>query len=145
VIMAKQTTAQAIAASTNVLVTFDTAIINTDNMWNVAASNVLTVQHAGIYFILGEARWPATSGATLNNYLALDLLVNGTAAGTNSISCQMLPMINVITGQQVVGMANLAAGATIYLNVSHNAVGSITLQTDRGSSFLGAVFLTPSS
>ena len=148
-VLAKQTTTQSIAASTNTLINFDTAVINTDTMWVASVANQVTIQHAGIYFMFGELRFPGQTGATLANYFAVDILVNGTTPGTNSICYTAGPMLNITSalplGFQAFGCANLAAGATVYLNVSHNSGGAISTQVDRGNSFLGAVFLTPSS
>ena len=140
--LVKATTGQSIAVTTDVLVNFGSAVINNDNMWTASVANQITIQHAGIYLLFGQAKYPALAGATLNFGLAANLLVNGTAVPTNVVAFNLAPMINVTSAQSVATMASLAVNATVYLDVWHNAGAAVTLGTDRGSSFLGAVFLT---
>lgn len=136
---------QSIAANTDTLLNFGTAVINTDNMWTVSVPNHLTVVHAGIYVIFAQVRWQAISGATLSNGLNANLLVNGTAT-SNSVAMTTTAMMNTTgsagIGQFVGTIANLAVGATVYVDVYQNGGGAVSTLTDRGSSFLGAVFLT---
>jgi hypothetical protein len=141
-VLVKQTTGQSIAHFTNVLVNYQTAAINNDNMWTASVANQLTIQHAGIYLLFAGVRWPAMAGASLNNFTAANILVNGTNAATNTVALNDRAMLSTAGGQLVLAMANLAAGATAYVNVSHNQGGAQTLLTDFGGSFFGAVFLT---
>jgi hypothetical protein len=145
-VIAATTATQTISPSTGTLVSFGTASVNTDNMWTGSTATQITVNTAGIYWLFGQARWPAISGANLNNGLVCNLLVNGLATA-NVVATQTLPMLNLSPGatNQVGCIANLAAGAVVYLDVFQNAVGSITLQNDYGGSFLGAIFMTPST
>lgn len=145
-VIAQATSTQSISPSTGTLVTFGTATVNTDNMWVGGSATQITINTAGIYWLFGQCRWPAISGATLANGLVANIQVNGLNP-SDIVATQSLPMINSTPGatNQVGVIANLAAGAVAYLDVFQNAVGSITLQTDRGGSFLGAIFLTPST
>lgn len=141
------TSSQSIAASTDTLVTFQAAAVNTNNMWVAGSPTQITIQKAGIYWVFAQTHWPLVSGATLSNALVANLMVNGTTVPTNVVACQTLPMVNAGpgSGHQVGCLVNLAAGSTVFLDVWHNALGSISLQTDRGSTFFGAIFQTPST
>jgi len=144
-VIVNQTSGQVISNNTDTVVTFGSAGVNTDNMWTGSVPDRLTIQHAGIYWLFGQARWPSIAGASLSNGLAAYLLINGTST-TNAIGSGALPMLNVGNISEQVGcLANLAAGATVYLSVWQNSGANQTLQTDRGGSFLGAIFMTPST
>lgn len=145
-VIAATTATQSISPSSGTLVTFGAASVNTDNMWTGSVATQITINTAGIYWLFGQARWPSISGASLNNGLVCNLLVNGLSTA-NVVASQTLPMLNISPGatNQVGCIANLAAGAVVYLDVFQNAVGSITLQNDYGGSFLGAIFYTPST
>lgn len=141
ILLVTQTSGQVISNLTNTLVGFQSASINNDNMWTATSAQTITVQHAGIYVAFGGVRWPAIGGASLSNFMNANILVNGTNPATNTIASNDRPMLNAGGGQLVLQIANLAAGATMYLNVSHNQGGNQTLLTDSGGSFFGAVFL----
>src|SRR4051812_47309331 len=53
-VIARQTSGQSIPNNTNTLLNFQTAAINTDNMWTAALPNTITIQHAGIYLLMGQ-------------------------------------------------------------------------------------------
>lgn len=142
-VLAASTATQNITTATDTSVNFGAAGINTDNMWTASSPDRITVQHAGLYWLFAQARWPTIPGASLANGMHQHITINGT---TGAAASTALPMMNIgNVGGYVATILNLAAGATAYLVVWHNAGSTQTLQTDRGASFLGAVFLTPSS
>jgi len=145
-VIAKQTTGQAISNATDTLVNFQTATVNTDNMWTASAPNVLTVQHAGIYFVFSQARYPSVGANALNQVLTASLLANGTSFAANAIATMGIipPSVGSGTGPCFT-VINLAAGATLYLNLWQSTGGSVTLGTDGGATYLGAIFLTSST
>lgn len=144
-VLVNATSVQSITQNTDTLLNFQNAVINTDNMWTASVPNHLTIQHAGIYLLFAQWRIQAITGASLTNGLNLNLLVNGTST-TNSVSMSTTAMMNT-SGSSGIGVftatpANLAAGATVYADVFQNGGSAVNTVTDRGSSFLGAVFLT---
>jgi hypothetical protein len=146
-VIVRQTTGQSIPNTTDTLVTFNVADVNTDNMWVAGSPTVITIQHAGIYWIFTQARWGAYGPATLTTVGSPSILVNGTNPATNAVAQNVLPFVAGGAGatSQAGWLGNLAAGATIYLNVWQNIGGTATLQTNYGNTFLGAIFLTPST
>lgn len=146
-VIAKQTTGQSIPSATNTLVNFQTAAVNTDNMWNSSQPNQLTIQHAGIYFLYSQTRYGAVSNS-LSEVVTTSLLVNGTAVPGNAVStqAQIPPSVGAGTALMCISLVNLAAGSTVYLNAWQSTTGgAITLDTAYGGTYLGAVFLTPST
>jgi hypothetical protein len=147
-VIAVQNTPQTLNGNVDTLVTFNTTTVNTNNMWIPSQPTQLTVQVAGIYWIFGQIRWPVIASATFPaNWGQANLLQNGTNPNTNTISMNVVPFTTVPSGSasQVGCIANLAAGATLYLDAYPVWTGSAALQTSFGSSYLGAVFLTPST
>jgi hypothetical protein len=141
-VIVNTTSTQSAANNAYTTINFQSGAVNTDNMWTASLPNTVTINHAGIYWIFGQIRCPniATSGVAGN------IMVNGTAF-TNSKSTNIqTPSPSGFTGPtpQMGLMANLAAGSVLYLAIYQNTGGSITLQTDFGGSYLGAVFLSPS-
>lgn len=146
-VIAKQTTGQSIPGSTNTLVNFQTAVVNTDNMWVASVANQLTIQHAGIYLLYSQTRYGAVANA-LNYAVTTSLLVNGTAVPGNAVSTAAMIPVSVGSGTALICMSlqNLAAGSTVYLNAwQSTGGGSVTLDTAYGGTYLAAVFLTPST
>lgn len=143
----KQTTGQAISNSVDTLVSFQTAVINTDNMWVASQPNQLTIQHAGIYLVSGQCKW-FWSGASpsFGTVTVMSLLANGTTTA-NAIGANMALFDSAGPGiaNQAVMMVNLAAGATLYLNAWQSSGVTQTLATDFGGSYISAVFLTSST
>jgi len=144
-VIAKQTTGQAISNATDTLVNFQTAVVSTDNMWTASAANKITIQHAGIYFVFSQARYPAVGSNALNQVLTASLLANGTSF-TNAVATMGIipPSVGSGTGPCFT-VINLAAGATLYLNLWQSTGTTLTLGTDGGASYLGAIFLTSST
>jgi len=143
-VLVKQTTAQTVSNTTDTLVDFHSAVINNDNMWIPSVANQLVVQHAGVYWLYAQARWPPISvggGTTFSNVLAQRILVNGTSLA-NTVAYVTAPILNGEAATQLGTIVSLAVNATVYLDVWHNAGASITLKTDAGSSFLSATFIT---
>jgi hypothetical protein len=142
-VIAKQTTGQTLTTpNIDYLVNFQTAPVNTDNMWVSSVANQITIQHAGIYWLFGQVRWPPVAGTGVSS----SILLNGTSP-SNAASTQLIPCVNTGAGPATQNglIANLAAGSVLYLDVWQNTGGSLTLPTDFGGSYLGAIFLTPSS
>jgi hypothetical protein len=145
-VIAKQTTGQAIADSTDTLVTFQVADVNTDNMFTASVADHLTTQHAGIYLVFSQLRYNLSAGTVVSG----SILVNGTAPATNGVATQNVPLFGTPAGATgptpaSATIVNLAAGATIYLNAFQVSGGSKTLSTTFGGTYLGAIFLTPST
>ncbi|GAA1030811.1 MULTISPECIES: TNF domain-containing protein [Amycolatopsis] len=146
-VIAKQTTGQSIPNATNTLVNFQSAAVNTDNMWNASQPNQLTIQHAGIYLLYSQTRYGAVANS-LSEAVTTSLLVNGTAVPGNAVStqAQIPPSIGAGTALMCISLVNLAAGSTVYLNAWQSTTGgAITLDTAYGGTYLAAVFLTPST
>lgn len=146
-VIAKQTTGQSIPNNTNTLINFQSAAINTDNMWTASVPNQITIQHAGIYLLMGQIFYPQLAGATLTTNCGGYILVNGTVPGTNAVAVG-----GANGGQNAAGPAgnfmslqNLAAGATVFLNAAHTYGASSTLLTTFGGSYLSAIFITSST
>lgn len=155
-VIASQTTGQSIPSISDTLVTFNTAAVNTNNMWVASQANQITIQTAGIYWLFSQIRWPSLTQSVGNisgtvgdilKAVSSSILLNGTNAQTNSVATQLIPYVNTGAGPatQCGLIANLAAGSTVFLNAWQSALGSQTLPTNFGGSYLGAIFLTPSS
>ncbi|MFD2421678.1 hypothetical protein [Amycolatopsis pigmentata] len=142
-VIAKQTTAQGTTAGTFTTANFQAAVINTDNMWTASVPNQVTIQHAGIYYVFSQTRYPTTAYNTANAVDAY-ILANGTAFSNSITGQSMIPTGNSI-GTTIVAttITNLAAGSTLYLGVQTNF--NFNLDTGVGGSFLGAIFLTSST
>ena len=141
-VIAKQTTGQSVANTTDTLMNFQAAAVNTDNMWVASVANQVTIQHAGIYWLFSQVRWPPTTGTAVSS----SILVNGTVPA-NAMGTQLIPAVNTGAGPATQNglIANLAAGATAYVNAWQNTGASLTTPTDFGGTYLGAVFLTSST
>src|ERR1043165_6085029 len=74
-VIAKQTTGQTLATNTDTLINFQSAAINTDNMWTASVPNQFTIQHAGIYWLFTQTKWPTSAAG---NAVSSSILVNGT-------------------------------------------------------------------
>lgn len=145
-VIATQTTGQSIPVGANTLINFQSAAVNTDNMWTASVANQITIQHAGIYWVFSQTRYPSVTNA-LNYSVTASLLANGTAVPQNAVTTasQIPASIGAGTSLIAASLINLAAGATLFLNAWQSTGGAITLGTDYGSSYLGAIFLTPST
>lgn len=145
-VIAKQTTAQSINNTTDTLINFQATDVNTDNMWTASVANQLTIQHAGIYWCFSQVRWPTIPSPALTTVVASNILANGTTVG-NTIASNLLPFVNsgAGCGTQAGVIANLAAGATLYLDVWQSSGAAQSIKSDFGGTFMGAIFLTPST
>lgn len=143
-VIAKQTTGQPLTSNVDTLINFQSAAINTDNMWTASAPTQFTIQHAGIYWIFTQTKFPPTAAG---NAVSCSILVNGTSVSTNGIATQLVGTYASGSGPstQCGVLVNLAANATVFLNGWQNTGATQTLLTSFGSTFLGAVFLTPST
>lgn len=145
-VIAQQTVAQTVNNATDTLVSFNSANVNTNNMWVAGNPTQLTIQTAGIYWVFSQVRWPTIGAPALTTVCASNILANGTSTA-NTIASNLLPFVNsgAGCGTQAGVIANLVANATLYLDVWQSSGAVQTLQTNFGSSFMGAIFLTPSS
>lgn len=143
----KQTTSQPINNTADTLVNFQSAVINTDNMFVPSQPTQLTIQHAGIYLVSGQIHWfwPGVA-PTFNTVAVMSLLANGTTTA-NAIGFNQALFASAGPGiaNQAIMMVNLAAGATLYLNAWQSTGVVQNLATDFGSSYLSAVYLTSST
>jgi hypothetical protein len=144
-VIAKQTTGQILTSNTDTLINFQSAAINTDSMWTAAAPNQFTIQHAGIYFVFSQTRYPSVPSNALNQGLTASLLANGTSFANAIATMGLIPPSTGSGTGPCFTVINLAAGATLYLNLWQSTGGSLTLGTDGGASYLGAIFLTSST
>lgn len=144
-VIVKQTTGQSIPNNTNTLINFQSALVNTDNMWAAGTPNQVTIQHAGIYLIIGQTVYPSAGAPGVSITNADNILVNGTNPATNSVSSSGGGSGINASGPTTASLQNLAAGATVFLNTAHNYGGAVTLLTSFGSSFLSAIFITSST
>jgi len=144
-VIAKQTTGQTINSGTDTLVNFQTATVSTDNMWTASAPNKLTIQHAGIYWLFGQLRFPSIVSSSVATIWSGAILANGTSfANAISVNTQVAPQ-GAAGGMSTGVIANLAVGATLYLNCFQSTGANQTLVTDAGGTYLGAIFLTSST
>ena len=142
-VIAQQTTGQSCANAAYTNISFNVAGINTDNMWAAGSPTVITIQHAGVYWIFGQIRCPQfASGGVAGN-----ILVNGTSFSNSQSTNIFGPGPSGFTGPtpQMGLIANLAVNSVLYLSLYQSTGGAITTQTDFGGSYLGAVFLSPST
>lgn len=146
-VITTRTTLQTINNSTDTLISFSSASVNTNNMWTASQPTQITIQTAGIYWIFGQVRWPVIAGSTQAMGMSGSILVNGTSYLANGVAAQLCAPVNAGSGiSAVVGcLVNLAVGAVVYLNAWQNTGAAVTTNTDGGGTFLGAIFLTPSS
>ena len=150
-VIAIQTTSQNINSATDTLVSFNSAPVNTNNMWVASQATQITIQTAGIYWIFTQVRWPVISGPAFNIAGACNIYKNGTNPPTNTIATSvslLLGNASPVSGGTVntAGIiTNLAVGDVLYLDVWQNCGGTLGLGTSFGGTYLGAIFLTPSS
>jgi len=144
-VIVKQTTGQSIANNTNVLINFQSALVNTDNMWTASVANQITIQHAGIYLIIGQTCYPQAGAPTVTTTNAANILVNSTNPSTNAVSSSGGGGGINASGPCTATLQNLAAGATVFLNTAHTYGGTINLLTTFGSSWFSAIYITSST
>jgi hypothetical protein len=148
-VIATQTTGQNVATGADTLVTFQAASINTDNMFTASVPDHITIQHAGIYLIIGTVPYPTLAGtATPTMGMTANIWVNGTTP-SNAVVGADIPAINSGGGAGptpvAVTLQNLAVGATVYLDAYQTSGGTQTLRTSPYGASLMAMFLTPST
>jgi hypothetical protein len=128
---------------------FQAAAVNTDNMWTASVPTQVTIQHAGIYLLFSQAIiYNPASPVYPNHALQSKILVNGTNPLTNAATLAS----NVFNASgdgcavQNNTIVNLAVGATVFLDLwVATSAASIGLNINAGSTYLGAIFLTPSA
>lgn len=142
VVIAKQTTGQ-IITTTDTTVNFQTASVNTDNMWTASVPTQITVQHAGIYYVWCTVTWPLLATGTFNDHGLSYICVNA-ASATNAItsSGNLFAQGGGNSAAGCSAVVNLAAGATIFLLGNAQHTGGVTLTTTVGGTTLGAMYMT---
>lgn len=145
-VIAVQTTGQSIPNSSDTLVNFNSAPVNTNNMWVASQPTQITIQTAGIYYLFGAIHYPLLGSPTLATDATAELRLNGTGPG-NAVMGADLPYVSNGAGTipQTSYLANLASGAVLYLNAWHTAGASETLIASPYGSTLAAIFLTSST
>lgn len=148
-VIVRQTVGQSIPDNVDTVVNFQTAPVNTNNMWVPSQPDRLTIQTPGIYLLNGQVYWISIPNPTLATNMGGYLCVNGTNAGINAVGAG-----GTNAGQSAAGptanmaaLVNLSQGATVYLEATHTTGAGIsrTLRTDYGGTFLAAMFITPST
>jgi hypothetical protein len=150
-VIASQTTGQSVPSpsvgnGTDTLINFQSALVNTDNMWTASVPNQVTTQHGGIYWVFGQIRYPSLGSSGFNQVYSGSILVNGTSF-TNAVATNAIPAVTAGAGPgcTVGALVNLAAGATVFFNAWQSTGAAQTLPTNGGGTFLGAIFLTSST
>jgi hypothetical protein len=112
-------------------------------MWVASVPNQITIQTAGIYYIFGQVRYSFLAGATLGIIARGNIMLNGTTPATNSVSNTDVPFMSLGNGPTAAAwfVANLAAGATIYLDTLQNTGGTIGTSLLFGGSFLSCFYV----
>lgn len=144
--LAYQTVSQTVSSSTDTIVNFGAASPNVGGMWVSGASTQITIQIGGIYWVFGQTRCPTITGATFPaNFMVANILANG-ATVANAVAANLVPISTSGGGSTAHAgtIISLAANATLFLDVFTNGFGT-SLQTNFGSSFLGAVYLGSST
>lgn len=146
-VIVQQTTGQSIPNNTDTVVNFQSATINTDNMWTASTPGQLTIQHAGIYLLNGQVFYQAIGSPTLNTNAGGYICVNGTTSVTNAVGAGGANAGQGAAGPtaNIAALVNLAVNATVYLEATHTYGSSTTLRTNYGGSWLSAIFITPST
>lgn len=120
--------------ATDTQIQWNTADINTDNMWIGTLPGQMTVNTAGTYFLYCQA----VHQAGFSTY-AVRLLVNGTSPSTNGVGT----FSGTANGASISAMVPLAAGATIYGFVYQSTGAAVNLTTAFGSARMAAFFVSP--
>lgn len=146
-VMATQTATQSIATSTAATVSFNQAGPNVGNMWTASTPAQIVIQIPGMYYLFGQVRYDVFAGATLGIVARGNILINGTNPATNSVSNTDVPFMTAGNGPTSAAwyVANLAAGATVYLSTLQNTGGTIPTSLLYGGSFLSAFYIGSST
>jgi hypothetical protein len=146
-VMAVQTVARSIANSTETTMTYDSAGPNVGNMWIASQPTQLTIQIAGSYFIFGQVRYGTLGGATLGTVARGNILINGTNPAANAVSNTDVPFMTVGNGTTSAAwyVANLAAGATVYMSTLQNSGAAMFTALVYCGSFLSAFYIGSST
>lgn len=136
--VAYQKTAQPIPNAVDTIVSFETPLANTDNMWN-GAVQYFTVVSSGWYRLSLQVHYD-NSGTT--SIRAARILVNGTNPNANAVASDVRAPTTINEGTVLFcsTLAHLAQGATIYASTWANA-GPINLRTDFSGSFMSAEWI----
>ena len=140
-VVAQQTTGQTITG-VDTLLNFQTATVNTDNMWTASVPNQLTVQHAGIYYVWSVIAWAVTATGSFGNHGISYILINGsTASSAVATSGNVYGTTAGNCAASTSCIINLAAGATIF-SLGNSQGANNTLGVALGGSTLGAMYMT---
>jgi hypothetical protein len=145
-VIATQTSGQAVANATDTLVSFNSAPVNTNNMWVASQATQITIQTAGVYYCFGLIPYPTIASPTLSTVCTANLWVNGTSP-SNAVNGTDIPFVAAGSGAapQASYLGNFASGTVIYLDAYHTAGSSQTLRVSPYGAILAAIYLTPST
>lgn len=145
-VIAVQTTGQVITSSTDTQITFNSAPINTNNMWTASQNNKFTIQTGGIYVVFGLIPYGNNASSTISIVGTANLWVNGTSP-SNAVAGNDQQFVNAGLGisPSFTYIGNFAAGTVLYLDAWHTSSPSTTLRVSPYGAIMAAVFLTPST
>lgn len=120
--------------ATDTQIIWDTADVNTDNMWISTSGGQFTVQTAGTYYLYLQVK----EVVSFSTY-AVTLCLNGTSTSTNAVG-QFSAQAN---GGNVSAILPLTAGNTIYGFVNQNTGAALSLSTQYGGCRMAAYWISP--
>jgi hypothetical protein len=136
-----QTSAQNILSGSTTQLSFNTTVVNTDNMWVSSVPTQLSVNTAGVYLVIAQVVW----ANAFSGYRGVNLMVNGTSVPGNYVSGANYYDTGQVSGSgQVCAIAyRFAVGATIYA-VATQGSGSTqpTTTTWTVNSSVTAIFMS---
>jgi hypothetical protein len=123
-VKATKTTSQAITTGTDTLITFDTQVIDTDDMWS--SGGEFTIQTTGVYAVTAQLTWAADATGQRAGFISK----NATAFGSG-VMCQTI-LNNVGASAQtifnLVTFDSFTAGDVIRLYAFHTKGSNLDVQ-----------------
>jgi hypothetical protein len=127
------TATQAVAANTDVTVTWDTEDFDNGGIWVIGSPTIFTFTEVGLYLISASARWPSNADSTLSSCgLRIVSSATGTRArhevrrGVDSVPDTIQTFTHVATLHEIA-----APGETISIVARHNmAVASAVIERE---------------
>ncbi len=122
----RKTAVQAVSASIQTAVTFQTVDYDTGGYYSAAQQDRLTIQESGVYLIVGNARLGVTGVAGTRG---VDLLVNSATGSSFTIARDQRSAAATGEGNQdVSAVYSLNAGDSVSLRYYHNNAGAHNLE-----------------
>jgi hypothetical protein len=118
-VIANQTTAQSITSAETSL-SFNTTIVNSNNMWVASQPSQLTIQTTGTYLFIGQ--FSTGLGATAT-YAYATITVNGTGLGNRIATCTLTQATTSATSPAIMlsQAYRLSAGSTVNLRAAQGS------------------------